>query len=278
MMTSIRVHPHVTELDRRIELALERAVARATVRRSPSVLERAARYAVFPGGARIRPRLCLIAASANGDRHPLLASRAAAAVELLHCASLVHDDLPCFDNAASRRGKPSVHCLYGEPNALLVGDLLIVQSFAEVARDPRMVAVMARAARSLVAGQALEGEERVEVDSYHRAKTSSLFAASAALGALASGAEPAPWRGFGDAVGQAYQAADDLADAVGEEGSLGKPTGQDALFDRPSVVSIVGVEGTRRRLRTLLEMASARAPNDLARSFIDQLAALALSS
>src|SRR3954452_16784827 len=118
----------------RIELALTVAVTRAEAPGCPPRLGAALRHAVFPRGARIRPRLCLAVAAACGDDDPTAADAAAAAVELLHCASLVHDDLPCFDDAPTRRGKPSVHRAFGEPLAVLAGDALIVLSFELLGR------------------------------------------------------------------------------------------------------------------------------------------------
>lgn len=113
----------------RLEQELEQAVSRAAGSDCPPLLAEALRYAVFPGGARIRPRLRLAVAHACGNENPLAALSAASAIEILHCASLVHDDLPCFDNSALRRGKPSVHCAYGERTAVLSGDALIVLAF-----------------------------------------------------------------------------------------------------------------------------------------------------
>src|SRR5262245_7582368 len=98
----------------RLERALSDALLLADGPDAPPRLAAAMRYAVFPGGARVRPKLCLAVAAACGDDAPALADSAAVAIELLHCASLVHDDLPCFDNASTRRGKPSVHQAYGE--------------------------------------------------------------------------------------------------------------------------------------------------------------------
>src|SRR6056297_4251052 len=106
----------------RIEQALEGAVARAAAPPAPPRLAQALHYAVFPGGARVRPQLCLAVAAATGEHDAALAGAAGAAIELLHCASLVHDDMPCFDNAHERRGKASVHQKYGEQLALLCGD------------------------------------------------------------------------------------------------------------------------------------------------------------
>jgi geranylgeranyl diphosphate synthase type II len=114
------------DIKSRIDHALKAAIERAGGPDSPPQLAEAIRYAVFPGGARVRPRLCLAVASACGDDRPELTNAAAASVELLHCASLVHDDMPCFDNADLRRGRPAVHTAYGEPLALLAGDGMIV--------------------------------------------------------------------------------------------------------------------------------------------------------
>jgi geranylgeranyl diphosphate synthase type II len=117
-----------------IEQALEVAVASCDTLGCPPRLAAAIRYAVFPGGARIRPRLCLAIAAGCGEPQSPLAEATAASIELLHCASLVHDDLPCFDNAALRRNRPSVHRAFDERIALLVGDALIVLAFQNVAR------------------------------------------------------------------------------------------------------------------------------------------------
>lgn len=193
---------------RRIEQALTAAVAAGEGPGGPPLLSAAIRHAVFPGGARIRPRLCLAVAQACGDDDPLLADAAAAAIELLHCASLVHDDLPCFDDAPTRRGMPSVHSRFGERIAVLTGDALIVLSFQIVAaaagaRPQRLAPVLAAIARGvgtpagIVAGQACECEPYVALAAYQRAKTGSLFAACTEVGALAAGADPAPWRAFG---------------------------------------------------------------------------------
>ena len=132
----------------RIERTLNDAIAQAEVPGCPPRLAAAMRYAVFPGGARIRPRLCLAVANACGDDDPRAAAAAAAAIELLHCASLVHDDLPCFDDAETRRGKLSVHRAFGAPLAVLAGDALIVLAFQVVAEGtvavPRRLGALVR--------------------------------------------------------------------------------------------------------------------------------------
>src|ERR1700754_4854587 len=139
----------------------------------PPGLANALRYAVFPGGARIRPRLCLGVALACGDDQPATANCAAAAIELLHCASLVHDDLPCFDDASLRRGKPSVHAAFGEPLAVLAGDALIVLAFQTMARADcsprrltRLITTVGAAVgvpHGIVAGQAWECEAEIDL-------------------------------------------------------------------------------------------------------------------
>jgi geranylgeranyl diphosphate synthase type II len=249
----------------RIEQTLSEAVAGATAAPCPPLLASAVRYAVFPGGARIRPKLCLAVAGANGDTEPVLADAAAAAIELLHCASLVHDDLPCFDDAAERRGKPSVHVAYGERLAVLAGDALIVLAFetlgraASVSGQPeRLAALLSSVGRGvgmplgIAAGQAWESEPAVPVSTYHQAKTGSLFVAATRAGAAAAGLDPEPWRLLGQRIGEAYQVADDIRDAAGSAAELGKPVGQDEAFGRPSAVRELGLDGAVRRLEALV--------------------------
>ncbi len=257
-------------MQNRIENALVNAVARAE-HGAPPRLGSALSYAVFPGGARVRPLLCLAVAEANGEAASPLAEAAAAALELLHCASLVHDDLPCFDDASERRGKPSVHRVFGEAIAVLAGDALIVSAFETLAlagmtaphRLPALVALMARAAGSpsgLVAGQAWESEPSVPVAEYHRAKTGSLFVAATMAGAVVAGRDPLPWRAMGEKLGEAYQVADDLLDALAEGSEGGKPARQDEKLGRPSAVAALGVDGAVAHLRALVAGAADAVP------------------
>jgi geranylgeranyl diphosphate synthase type II len=212
------------------------------------------RHAVFPGGARVRPRLCLEVARACGGTGSDLEVAAAVSVELLHCASLVHDDMPEFDDAPMRRGQLSVHAAYGTATALLVGDALLVQAFASLseagARDPsRLAPVLQEVVRGvsagdgIIGGQAWELEPAVELGRYHRAKTGALFEAAVAAGAAAAGADPGPWSQVGVRLGEAWQVADDLGDALGDAARLGKPVGQDAAHGRPNAVAALGVDG-----------------------------------
>ena len=251
----------------RIELALEAALARAEGEGAPPKLAAAMRHAVFPGGGRVRPRLLLAVAGACGDPAPGLSDAAAVALEFMHCASLVHDDMPCFDDADTRRGRPSVHAAFGEPLALLTGDALIVAAFESVARaapiDPQASAALSLVvAKSvgmpmgIVAGQGWESESRIDVAAYHRAKTGALFVAAATGGAIAAGRDPGPWRMLGEKIGSAYQVADDLADAFSDAETLGKPIGQDDAHARPNAVADLGPEGALRRLESLIEEAA----------------------
>ena len=250
----------------RIEQALSATVARAEGPGCPPKLAAAIRYAVFPGGARVRPRLCLAVAAACGDSDPPAADAAASAIELLHCASLVHDDLPCFDDAPTRRGKPSVHAAFGERIAVLTGDALIVLAFHNLAQGvaatpQRFGALMHTIGRSvgmphgIVAGQAWECEPSVALGDYHRAKTGALFSGATVAGAIAAGAEPGPWRAFGDRLGLAYQVADDLRDLASDPEEIGKPVGRDAALDRPSAAREFGLAGAMQQFEQLVAAA-----------------------
>lgn len=248
----------------RIERALNAAIEPGEAAGCPPRLSSAIRYAVFPGGARIRPRLCLAVAAANAECDLALAEAAAAAIELLHCASLVHDDLPCFDNAATRRGKPSVHRAYGERLAVLAGDALIVLAFqslaAGAAQSPqRLASLLGIVSRSvgtsagIVAGQAWECEAAAVLSDYQQAKTGALFAAATMAGAAAAGApDPQSWRLLGERLGEAYQVADDILDVFGNPLELGKPVGRDAALDRPNAMRELGMGGAISRLEALV--------------------------
>lgn len=250
----------------RIETALEKAIAGCEAAPSPPGLAAAMRYAVFPGGHRIRPKIALAVALACGDDRPELADAGAASIELLHCASLVHDDLPAFDNASTRRGKPSVHRSFGEPLAVLTGDALIILAFESLARagataPDRLAPLITTIARSvgtphgICAGQAWEGEADIDLSAYQRAKTGSLFAGATAIGAVAAGHHPAAWWGLGERLGEAYQVADDICDVAADPDMIGKPTGQDATHARPNAAVELGLDGAKNRLKTLIATA-----------------------
>jgi geranylgeranyl diphosphate synthase type II len=256
----------------RIEQALLAAIEPGESAGCPPGLAAAIRYAVFPGGARVRPRLCLAVASACLEDHPATVDAVAASIELLHCASLVHDDLPCFDDAAVRRGKPSVHRAFGERLAVLGGDAMIVLAFESLAagcsaspeRLPALMKILARSvgtAGGIVAGQAWECEPRASLSEYQQAKTGSLFAAATMAGAAAAGAsDPESWRCLGERIGEAYQVADDILDVAGNAAEIGKPVGRDAALGRPSVVAQLGLEGAIGCLRKLVAEATDSIP------------------
>jgi geranylgeranyl diphosphate synthase type II len=256
----------------RIEAALKLAIARITADGCPPKLASALEYAMFPGGARVRPRLCLAVAAACGDDSPELADQAASAIELLHCASLIHDDLPCFDDAETRRGKASVHRAFGEPLAVLAGDALIVSAFETLGhgvaihcrRSSGLISIVARAVSGpsgIVAGQAWECEADIPMAAYHQAKTGSLFSAATMAGALAAGGEPEQWRRLGERLGESYQIADDICDLVADPGERGKPIGRDRDLGRPNAAGALGVSGALGRLKALLEDAVASVPD-----------------
>jgi geranylgeranyl diphosphate synthase type II len=266
----------------RIEQALTAALESCQHASAPPRLLAAMQAAVFPGGARIRPRLCLAIAAASGDDQPALADAAAAAIELLHCASLVHDDLPCFDDAETRRGRPSVHRAFGERLAVLAGDALIVLAFETLARagsrSPDRLAALTLtvahavgAPRGICAGQAWECEPSAELSGYQRSKTGSLFVAAATAGAQAAGGNPVPWQALGDRLGEAYQVADDIRDAVWTEEELGKPVRRDSALGRPSAVEQFGLEGAVERFDALVANAVTSIPRCSALSMLRHL-------
>ena len=255
----------------RIEAAIRAAVRGGQRDPAPARLAAALDYAVSPGGARIRPTILLSVAGACGDDRPALADAAAAALELIHCASLVHDDLPCFDDADLRRGKPALHRAFSEPLAVLAGDSLIVLAFHVLARaaphGPERVAGLSEILSErtgmpfgICAGQGWESEDAVDLSAYHRAKTGALFIAATQMGALAAGQEPEPWEELGARIGEAFQVADDLRDALCGEEILGKPAGQDDLHGRPNAVAALGIAGAVARFDDMLAGAIASIP------------------
>lgn len=203
----------------------------------PERLREACHYPIRTGGKRMRPLLCLAAAEAVGGSTED-AVDAAAALELVHTYSLVHDDLPCMDDDAERRGRPTVHVVYGEDMGVLVGDALLTEAFAVLAGSPhpsRLVAELARAAGAagMIAGQVvdiggdgpiltLDGLVRL-----HRGKTGALLRAAVRMGAICGGADAGALLAldrYGDALGLAFQVHDDLLDADQDEGEAGPPS------------------------------------------------------
>ncbi|UWQ99340.1 polyprenyl synthetase family protein [Rhodobacteraceae bacterium S2214] len=230
---------------------------------APAKLSAALNYAVTPGGARIRPTILTSVALACGDDRPALTNAAGVALELIHCASLVHDDLPCFDDADMRRGKPALHKAFSEPLAVLAGDSLIVMGFQILARAagdvPQrtlglidILGTRTGMPFGICAGQGWESEATIDLSAYHQAKTGALFIAATQMGAVAAGQEPGPWEELGARIGEAFQVADDLRDALCDEATLGKPAGQDDLHGRPNAVAVYGVQGAIQRFDNIL--------------------------
>ena len=252
-MATVQVH---------VEEALERALP-AIVTESglePARLHAAMRYTVLGGGKRVRPLLVFASGGLFGADLDSLA-RAAAAVEMIHADSLVHDDMPCMDDDALRRGKPTVHVAYDEATALLVGDALQSQAFAVLADDAsiapaRLVAmlrVLAHAAgpAGMCGGQAIDlasvgvSLTLEQLERMHQLKTGALLRASVLLGALAGrdidAAELEALGSYSNAIGLAFQVVDDVLDATADSATLGKTAGKDAAANKPTYVSILGL-------------------------------------
>ena len=266
----------------RTEQALSTHFDQAAGVGAPSRLVAAMRHAVFSGGARIRPQLCMAVATACGDDRPELTNAAAVALEFMHCASLVHDDMPAFDNADTRRGQPTVHKAFSEPLALLAGDGLIVMAYrvlleAGAAHPERLIRLMGNMTtgvglpNGIVAGQAWECESSADLGQYQRAKTGALFVSATCAGALSCGHEPGPWAHLGSYLGEAYQVADDIRDVIADAATLGKPVGQDALLARPSSAQALGLDGAIAHFDRLIDQAAASIPACSCRDMLCQL-------
>ena len=231
----------------------------------PSQLWDAVRYALLGGGKRLRPALVLASAQARGGdvSDGSLATRFAVALELVHTYSLVHDDLPCWDDDDLRRGRPTVHKVHGEATAILVGDALQSLAFSHLlgSGDPRaarLARLLAEDALRMVEGQVrdLAGEHAAlsepGVMALMRDKTGALVAAAVAGGALCAGADPAESYPVGLKLGLAFQIADDLLDLTGDPSAVGKRTGKDAAAGKSTLPAVLGEAGARARAQALL--------------------------
>jgi farnesyl diphosphate synthase len=239
-----------------IDAALEAALAWHAAAPTPGRLSEALRYALLGPGKRVRPTLCLLTAEALGLAAEE-AMPAAVALECIHAYSLVHDDLPCMDDDALRRGRPTVHVAYDEATAVLVGDGLqglafqVLAAQEDPARVQRQVRLLADASGSggMVGGQArdmqAEGQEASleHVLALHRGKTGALLQASFGLAAAMVEDEVRDWRPFGDAVGLLFQATDDLLDATATSETLGKTAGKDAATAKATLAAVLGLDG-----------------------------------
>ena len=257
-----------------IERALYRWVASPADAPAPAGLGDAMRYAVLDGGKRLRPLLVMAACDAvNGDA--AVALRPACAVELIHAYSLVHDDMPCMDNDVLRRGKPTVHVQFGEARALLAGDALQALAFelltsgdasVDAGTQARLCRLLAQAAgyQGMAGGEAIDLASvglplsSAQLHEMHRLKTGALLQASVMMGAACGSASLAALeslRGYGAAVGLAFQVVDDILDVTADAAILGKTAGKDAAQDKPTFVSLMGLEASRRYAQELLAQA-----------------------
>ncbi len=258
---------------------------------APAALGTAMRYGVLDGGKRLRPLLVLAAAHAVGGlRTPSLrtaALRAACAVELIHAYSLVHDDMPCMDNDVLRRGKPTVHVKFGQAQAMLAGDAMQALAFEVLTPEvdegqhgsvppvlqARLCGLLARAAghTGMAGGQAIDlasvghplNEDSLR-DMHHR-KTGALLRASVMMGAACGETDAAAWSAlevYGDSIGLAFQVIDDVLDVTQASDKLGKTAGKDVDANKPTYVSLMGLDAAVRHAWELRD----RAQSALARS------------
>ena len=253
---------------------------------APAGLGTAMRYGVLDGGKRLRALLVQAAAEAAGatqtDTGREATLRAACAVELIHAYSLVHDDMPCMDNDVLRRGKPTVHVAFGEAQAMLAGDAMQALAFEVLAPDDgegagvaptlqaRLVRILARASgqAGMAGGQAIDlasvGQalDEATLRDMHRRKTGALLRASVQMGAACGGLQPGQpaWEAlteYGHAMGLAFQIVDDVLDATQPSDTLGKTAGKDADANKPTYVSLLGLDGARAEAAALLDQALA---------------------
>jgi farnesyl diphosphate synthase len=257
------------ERQRRIEHVLDRVLP--PVAPPAARLAEAMRHATLGGGKRVRPLLAYAAGEVSGA-DPAVVDAPAAAVELIHAYSLVHDDLPCMDDDALRRGKPTCHVAFGEATALLAGDALQALAFDVLARSALPApgdacAALAQAAGigGMAGGQAIDLESvglslaLPELETMHRLKTGALIGAAVHLGAMAgrrlSSGQDSALAGYARAAGLAFQVVDDVLDVEGSSASLGKTAGKDAAHHKPTYVALLGLDKARALAEDLRQQA-----------------------
>ncbi len=300
-MTPEQLQSWSAEVLARVESALGEWVPAS----APAGLGEAMRYGVLDGGKRLRALLVEAAAEAVGALNTAAgreaALRAACAVELIHAYSLVHDDMPCMDNDVLRRGKPTVHVAFGEAQAMLAGDAMQALAFEVLTPDvgegagvppalqARLVRLLARASgqSGMAGGQAIDlasvghALDEATLRDMHRRKTGALLRASVQMGAACAevDAGSSAWRSltdYGHAMGLAFQIVDDVLDATQPSDTLGKTAGKDADANKPTYVSLLGLDGARREADELLAQAlAALARSGLSADASGALAALA---
>ena len=255
--------------------SVEDALGRWVPAQAPAGLGDAMRYAALDGGKRLRPLLVLAASEAVGG-NPLAAQRAGCAAELIHAYSLVHDDMPCMDNDILRRGKPTVHVKFGQAQALLAGDALQALAFELLtpqddsvppAMQAKLCALLARAAgeAGMAGGQAIDlasvGMQLTQdqLKRMHNLKTGALLQASVVMGAACGPSSVQAVQAlneYGAAIGLAFQVVDDILDVTADSATLGKTAGKDADNDKPTYVSLMGLDQSKAYAHSLHQQAS----------------------
>ena len=255
--------------------AVESALLEWVPEDAPAGLGRAMRYGVLDGGKRLRPLLVLAASQAVGGLREA-AMRAACAVELIHAYSLIHDDMPCMDNDILRRGKPTVHVQFGQAQAMLAGDAMQALAFEVLTPDAgvpaalqaRLCGLLARAAghAGMAGGQAIDlASIGVSLDEsvlrdMHRRKTGALLRSSVLMGAACGNASPSArtaLQAYGEALGLAFQVVDDILDVTQASATLGKTAGKDVDNNKPTYVTVLGLDAARRHADDLRDQAQA---------------------
>ena len=264
----------VASHSKRIEAALDKLLDSAQT--NPTRLHEAMRYAAQGGGKRIRP-LLVYAAGQLGDtenkQKETALDAAAVAIECIHAYSLVHDDLPCMDDDDLRRGRPTVHKAFDEATALLVGDALQTRAFeilanAQCGVNVRLLMISALAAasgsRGMAGGQAIDLEsvgkklDLAGLKQMHAMKTGALLSCAVELGGIAAGLNPiqmAHLQDYSQALGLAFQIVDDVLDATADSQTLGKTAGKDAINDKPTYVTLMGLDYAHKTAQELQETA-----------------------
>ena len=270
--------------------AVESALLEWVPADAPAGLGQAMRYGVLDGGKRLRPLLVLAANQAvSGSREA--AMRAACAVELIHAYSLIHDDMPCMDNDVLRRGKPTVHVQFGQAQAMLAGDAMQALAFEVLTPDSgvpmalqaRLCGLLARSAghAGMAGGQAIDlasiglALDEPALRNMHRRKTGALLRSSVLMGAACGNPSESAWAAlgaYGEAIGLAFQVVDDMLDVTQASSVLGKTAGKDIDNNKPTYVTVLGLDAARRHADDLRDQAQAA----LARSSLTDAAWLSV--
>ena len=272
MTTAFQFQEWLSHHSEKAESALDCLLDSAST--TPNRLHEAMRYAAQGGGKRIRP-LLVYAAGSLGDAKTDALDAAAVAIECIHAYSLVHDDLPCMDDDDLRRGRPTVHKAFDEATALLVGDALQTRAFEILANAPcdvdarlKMISALAAASgsRGMAGGQAIDLEsvgkklDLAGLKQMHAMKTGALLSCAVELGGIAAhlnAAQLAQLQKYSTALGLAFQIVDDVLDATADSQTLGKTAGKDAAANKPTYVTLMGLDYAQKQAKELQETAIA---------------------